>query len=261
MKQFRLTHALLVATVFALVPAASGDTLTYSDNFEASTLNSFWAVNQQLGTVSLSTNQNHTPSGSQSVEFAPSSTSGQHDMSLTHTFSTETQGDYTVWFYDSGEAYSDQTYYNFLALVDSATGDIASVGNMDFDPSCYAAGLYTPSASFGPNASCGPYPQLTTTDTARTVGWHEFEIDDSATSLIISIDGTQVLDVAGNYSFDSVTLHTFGPENSTTPTYWDDFNAVTTSAVPEPSSVVPLTIFLGSIILRRKTWGIGNPSR
>lgn len=79
MVRCRLIEKFLVTGVCLVAPAVWGDTLSYSDNFESSSINSFWAINQQLGTVELSTNQNHTPSGSQSVEFAPSSTPGQHN--------------------------------------------------------------------------------------------------------------------------------------------------------------------------------------
>lgn len=259
MSHCRFIKSFLVAGICLVAPAVWGDTLTYSDNFEASSLNPFWTVNnQELGTVNLSTNENHTPSGSQSLEFAPSSTPGQHDMSVTHTFSTATQGDFTVWFYDNGESFSDQTYYNMLALGNGGAFPSVFVGTQDFDPTCYEAALDTTSGRTGPNANCGPFPGAATTDALRTIGWHEFEIDDSATSLIISIDGNQVLDAAGDYSFTSVTLETFGPENSTTPSYWDDFNAVTTSSVPEPSTVGALAILLGSLVVRRKSRG-GNP--
>jgi len=246
-------HTILIATIFVLVPALSADTLTYSDNFEGSSINPFWTVSQQqLGTVGLSTNQNHTPAGSQSLEFDPSSTPGQHDMQVIHNFSSQTQGDFSVWFYYSGEAYSDQTYYNFLNLGNTSGLPSAFVGTQDFDPTCYEAALDTSSGRTGPNANCGPFPGAATTDVGRTVGWHEFEIDDTATSLTISIDGTQVLDVAGDYSFNYVTLETFGPENSTTPTFFDDFNAVTTSAVPEPSLAVVLAIILGVTLVGGK---------
>jgi hypothetical protein len=253
MLRHMLSRTLYVVPVLALTTALSGDTITFSDNFEASSLNPFWTVSQQLGTVVLSTNENHTPSGNQSVEFDPSSTAGQHDMSLSHTFSSQTQGDFSVWFFDNGESFPDQTYYNFLSLGNTGGGGLPSVfvGTQDFDPTCYEAALDTSSGRAGPNANCGPFPGIATTDVSRTVGWHQLEIDDASTSLTISIDGTQVLDVAGDYSFNTVELETFGPENSTTPSYFDDFNAVTTSAVPEPSPALPLVILSAMALVRR----------
>ena len=150
--------------------------------------------------------------------------SGEKFLVLGHSFAAPTQGDFSVWFYDLGEASSDQTYYNYLFLSNSVTGDSAWVGNMDFDPSCYAAYLDTASGKTGPNANCGPFPQTSTTNVPRTVGWHHFEIDVGATVLSILIDGSQVFSVPGNYSFDGLTLNSQGPESASSTGYFDDFS-------------------------------------
>ncbi len=131
-----------------------------------------------------------------------------------------------VWFYDSGEQYSDQTYYNFLNLGNSNSSALPSVfvGTQDFDPTCYEAALDTSSGRTGPNGTCGPFPGPATTNVLRTVGWHKLEINVAASNLSILIDGGQVLSAPGSYDFDFLNLEMFGPEASSANTYFDDFS-------------------------------------
>ena len=106
-------------SLFTFQPALAQN---YSDNFEASNFNRFWTTASQTGgTVSLCTGENHTPGGHQSACFSAQG-SGQKYLSLQHQFASAIQGSFSVWFYDSGEVYADQTYYNYLEL--SAIGGI-----------------------------------------------------------------------------------------------------------------------------------------
>jgi hypothetical protein len=208
----------------------------FTDNFGAHTFNPYWTVAQQQGgTVSLCTGQNHTPGGQQSACFSAHAVPGQKNLALQRQFASPAQGDFSIWFYDSGELYSDQTNYNFFYLSNPSTGISASVGTVDFNPACCAAALSTPSGPSGPNAPCGPYPQATTTNVQRTVGWHEFEIDVTSNSLSIVIDGNQVLNASGSYSFTMLTLDMFGLEATSSTTYYDHF-AQTLSAPVTPSA-------------------------
>ena len=227
----------LLITVLIAIPAQL-TAQSYTDNFEASSFNPFWTVTeQQGGTVSLCTGQNHTPGGKQSACFMEQAVVINKYLILQHQFSTPTQGDFSVWFYDSGEQYSDQTYYNYLLLSNPSAGTSVYVGNMDFDQTCYAAYLLTPSGETGQNANCGPYPQVSTTSVLRTVGWHLLTINVAANSVAVLIDGNQVFTAAGSYSFNVLTLNSQGPEATASATYFDDFAFLAPAASPTTTTL------------------------
>jgi hypothetical protein len=193
----------------------------YRDDFEAPTFNPFWTINgQQGGTISPCSDQNDTPGGNQSACFAVSG-SGQKTLVLQHQYALPVKGHFSVWFYDSL-----QTYYNFLTLynTNSNTGPSVFVGAQDFDPTCYEAALDTALGRTGPQGNCGFFSNAATTNVHRTVGWHKLEITAGASSLAVLIDGIRVLNAAGSYTFNAVTLELFGPESATTKTYFDDFS-------------------------------------
>jgi len=205
----------------AIVPSARSQT-SFSDGFEAPTLHPFWTTTQQLGTISPSTGFAH--SGAQSAKFS-SSGGGQREIILSHKFPSAMQGDFTVYFYDY--APGQQTLYEQFTLQNSVTTDAATLGTMDFDANCYTAYLYnqTQAITLGPNAACGSFPQTTTSNITRTLGWHKLDINVAPSSLTLSIDDTQVFTTAGSYSFDTVSLTVSGPAfRPDTVAYYDDFS-------------------------------------
>jgi hypothetical protein len=219
--QGRMQSSVILASIF-LAPAYAWGQSSYSDNFEAATFNPFWTItSQDNGTITLCTGENHTPGGVQSACFSTPGSGGQKSLVLEHQFTPSAQGDFVVWYYDSL-----QTYYNFLYLGSNNSSGLPSafVGTQDFDPTCYEAALDTSSGRTGPNGSCGPFPGAATTNVVRTVGWHELEINVAASTFTISIDGNQVLNVLGSFSFDYVALEFFGPEASAATAYFDDFS-------------------------------------
>jgi hypothetical protein len=232
-RQTRKSLSKLASLVIFLLPVFSSPRIvaqSFMDNFEAPTFNPFWTIaSQENGTVTLCTGQNHTPGGHQSACFSTTGAGGQKSLVLEHQFTPSAQGDFVVWYYDSL-----QTYYNFLYLGSNNSSGLPSafVGTQDFDPTCYEAALDTSSGRTGPNGSCGPFPGAATTNVVRTVGWHELEINVAATTFTISIDGNQVLNVPGGFSFDYVALQLFGPESSAATAYFDDFS-YTAPAVTE----------------------------
>jgi Divergent InlB B-repeat domain len=211
---------------------------SYSDTFGDSSINPFWMLTQQNGTVSLSTDQDHTSGGVQSLSF--SSGNGQSQSSVSHTFATPQTGDFSVWFYDV--APGQQTKYEQIFLYNSITTDSASIGTQDFDAYCYEAQLYNYNSGMrqGPNANCGIYPQISTTNVLRTAGWHQFHISVGASAIILSIDGKPVFSTAGSYSYDTVTLFESGPDSGTV-SYWDDFCSGSCQSTSAALQFVPVT--------------------
>jgi hypothetical protein len=227
--RFMLTAALLVAagTLGAVVFAQLGGTQTasgaasvYSDDFEAATIDPFWSVTEQYGTVELSSDQAH--SGSQSAKFS-STSGGQRQISLAHDFPDVTKGSVSVWFYDTTAG--QNTLYALLDIFNSTVawgepGYRFHVGVWDSNPDWYGAadGITT-----------------VLTSIPKTVGWHEFKIAYNSSSVQILIDGTEVASYAGDYGFDRSVIGVFGPSWRPNGTfYWDDFNV---EAPPLPVGV------------------------
>jgi hypothetical protein len=233
----------LLPSMAGLAPGARGDTVSYSDGFEGSSFNPFWTLTQQLGTITLSTDEAFT--GTQSAKFT-SESGGQRNLFLTHTFSSELVGTASVYFFD--DAPDQETLYEKLVLTDSATGATASVGTQDFDAFCYSAAI----GALGPNANCGDFPQETTTDVMRTEGWHLLSITLGLNDSSISIDGSQVFSLPGDFSFDTVQLEMFGPGfRPDTVAYFDDFS-LNANTIPEPRDIgwaMP-ALFFGGLMVR-----------
>jgi hypothetical protein len=218
----KIALPILISALLGVAGAQSAAAQSYSDNFEASSINSFWTTRQQYGSVTLSTDQSH--GGSQSAKFS-STNGGQREMHLTHVFPSPTKGSFSIYFYDA--APGQETLYESLYLSNSNTADTAAIGTQDFDAYCYKAFLYNANTGVlqGPNATCGIYPQTEATNVARTLGWHKLEVNVAASSVSLSIDGTQVFSAAGDYSYDTVDVTVSGPVwRPNTTAYFDDFS-------------------------------------
>jgi hypothetical protein len=258
----RASHLAALFSAIALgITAATAGPITYSDNFEGNTINPFWTITQQLGTVSLSTAQFHSPTHSAGFSSVGG---GQRDIRLTHTFGSAVIGDVSIYYYDT--APGQETLYQFLRLTtDEGPNGQLYIGTQDFDAFCYtaAAGI------LGPNASCGIFPQYLTTNVPRTLGWHLLDINVQPGNVSFSIDNTQVFTTSGNYTFNTIDFGESGPgfRPANVTAYFDDFSFVgSTAAVPEPSSLLLCGIaglaLLGSYrkqkTIRRKTSSPGS---
>jgi hypothetical protein len=218
----KTTFPIIIVALLGAVGAQSAAAQSYSDSFEASSINPFWTIREQYGSVALSTDQHQ--SGLQSVKFS-STSGGQREMHLTHVFPTPTKGHFLIYFYDA--APGQETLYEHLNLYNSNSTDSATIGTQDFDAHCYTASLYNYNTAIqqGPNATCGVYPQTSTTNVSRTLGWHKLEINVVAGSVSYSIDGAQVFAASGDYNFDTVDVAVSGPSwRPNTIAYFDDFS-------------------------------------
>jgi hypothetical protein len=208
--------ALAMIALFIAGRCAHSQNVAFHDSFEGAAVYPFWNVAQSNGSISLSTD--HAYAGSHALRFAPTS-GGDRNIVLSHQFPSSVKGTVSVAFYDA--APGTQTLYEQLRVSDSRNPAlVASVGTMDFDSQCYEAFL----GSTGPNASCGIYPQFSTSPIRRSSGWHVLTIAVGQSTVAISIDGVKVTSVPGDYQFDTISLSVSGPPwRPDTVAYFDDF--------------------------------------
>lgn len=215
---------MLLSASFVVALSSFAGAQSLLDTFESPTLNPLiWSKIQQYGTVSLSTEQNKTLAGHQSLKLS-STSGGQRNIGVTHHFAVPQKGTFSIWFYDA--AAGEETQYEQISLYNSVTTDLASVGTQDFDAYCYEAQLYNSLSGQqqGPNQDCGLYPQVSTTNVQRTTGWHNLSIVVETDHVVLVIDGKAVFTAAGSYAYDSVTIEQSGLDwRPNTYSFWDDY--------------------------------------
>ena len=98
-------------TIFALA-MPYGNAATYSDGFEAATINSFWQLAAGgTGTATIVNSPVH--SGTQALQLAQSSTFPNY-VGLVHDFGSDVQGSVSVWANNGNNPNAE------LAVADSA---------------------------------------------------------------------------------------------------------------------------------------------
>jgi hypothetical protein len=239
--QITPASACVVVTVLLLIglgqAPAQAMPISFSDGFEGATFDPFWTVTEQNGTVSLSSAQ--AQAGLQSAAFTTSSSSGQKELHLLHTFSSSLMGDASVYFFDPSPGQA--TFYSQMTLQNSLDPTrFLTIGIQDFDANCYVAFIATPGMNLGPNGDCGFGPRLEGTSVQRSAGWHQFEISVDSFGAAFHIDNTLVFSASGSFPFDTVNLFVSGPRSGAPSTfYYDTFNfvEVTQQTVPEPATL------------------------
>jgi len=170
-------------------------------------------------------------------------------MILSHSFGAPMKGTATIHAYDLQPGL--ETLFQYFELTTDNSGPaIAGVGIQDFDAFCYQASA----SGSGPNQNCGSFPQTTTTNIPRTAGWRTYTLTVGATSTVVLIDGQQVFELPGDFTFNTVNIQLFGPGGRPNTTmYVDDFSIEATSAdVPEPSAFAFTGLCLFGLHLARK---------
>ena len=107
----RALGCLILGLSLTGLPGFAADPVTFTDDFEGGTLNSFWTTTLQNGTITLETSEVHA--GSQAALFN-STGGGQKELDLTHTFSMPQYGRVSTWVYD----YKDGIYFTLFAPAD-----------------------------------------------------------------------------------------------------------------------------------------------
>lgn len=251
MQRKRCSLTILTGLFLSLAVPLSGSSINFVDGFENPTLDPFWTVTQNFGTVGVSSVNSHT--GSQSVAFV-SQSGGQRDVFLTHSFGGPMKGTASAWFYDV--APGQETLYEWFSLFQASDPNGSRIGISDYDALCYNANIF----STGPNAACGIYPQTITAPVSRALGWHLFEIAYLENEVRLSIDGQLIHSLTGDYTFDSMRMNISGPSwRPNTTAYFDDFS-IQADSVPEPETLLLTGISVLWLFLRRLSASkVSNP--
>jgi hypothetical protein len=218
-----------------LAPPLQADPISYTDGFEAPTINPFWTQFTSSGAVGLTTAQVH--SGNQAAQFTSFATGLQKNVTLFHQFAAPLFGQVSVWVFDTGADVSSSNYLE-LRLDNSQTNHLAHVIAYDYD---FAPGGRNYNVGAGPAANF----QDIDSGVDRTQAWHQFLIDSRPDGLSIAIDGQTVF-TGAPMAFDRVSLNMFGPGfRPAWVGYFDDFSFqqfVAPAAVPEPASLAVLGV-------------------
>src|SRR5262249_53540069 len=120
---------------------------------------------------------------------------------------------------------------------------------------CYKAFVYEPATNqvYGAGANCGVYPQPSTTNIARTVGWHTLLITWDPQHVALSIDDQPIFQRTGAFNFDTVHLDLAGPSFRPNATYYfDDLDVALVPLSPAaPTNLVSTSPAVGQVDL---TW-------
>ena len=159
-----------------------------SDNFDGPAISPLWTTTQQNGTINLSSEQSH--SGSQSVRFT-SSSDGQRDIGLTHTFPQATMGTVSTWFYDSA-AGTESLNAGLYAFHSARSTNAFGVSVAEWDGSTWVWR--------------GPGVGDTATSLARSPGWHQLKLEITATGFNAFVDNNPISNGSVNSETATITV-------------------------------------------------------
>jgi hypothetical protein len=203
--------------------------LSFSDDFEGSSLNPFWSAHAQAGSITFpSTAQAH--SGSQSIQFNSIQGAGQKNIGIEHDLAAPIFGTISVWLYDTG---ADVSSSNYLGMQVHSNGNRgASFQAADWEGGTYKYAIYDSGSWTSASSSID-----------RTRGWHQWEMDFMPDSLTLRIDGTIIYQDAIASTFHYMGFAMYGPSwRPAFVSYFDDFSLTEASVVPEPASIVTWTM-------------------
>ncbi len=234
-QQLKMKNLLMILLTFILigninVTQSQAGSVTFNDNFEGGSINSFWTIIEEFGNAELSSDV--AVSGSQSLKLS-SFDGGNKNIFANHSFSESLRGSISVWFYDT--TVGQYANGSLMQTVDRTTSPAKTnyLGAPDIGDYYYAGNEFS--------------------SYRRSIGWHLFELDiDNGTKNYI--DGDLVLFNTELNQFDFVSLYTQGMSWQPNATYYFDDFQVNASSVPIPAAVWLLgSGLLGLIGIRRRS--------
>lgn len=235
--------ALAVALMFVCLPAGA-QTLIFGDDLENGPGN--WTVYpgspnctpmQYVG-AATDPNCNHTAGGSHGFEMTQASDRVYRDLDLS-AYSNATVR-FSLWFYDVLD-YRPSAFESF-DIRNAGMTQVLGIGATYSGTNYICRVLKAADGTAGPN--------WVWTSTARTVGWHHFEIDQyrgaGAGRVDFLIDDSLVYQNTNAYdlTLNRVVLGMGWAGSVYQSGYLDD---ITVSTVPEPSCLVALVLGIGCL--------------
>lgn len=200
--------ALSLPFLASILPAQG----SFTDSFEAPTIDPFWAATTTSGSISLS-GGGQVHSGSQSARFDSVTTASNKYIYLHHQFATPLYGTASVWMFDTGATAGSS---NYISLVVGTTAGSTGLGTWDYNLGSTNGGSYAYNL---PGAS-GVMSSI-----IRTYAWHELTIASTANALVLSIDGVVVHSGPGGTPVTGIMLYMGGPSwRPAWTAYFDDFS-------------------------------------
>jgi hypothetical protein len=227
-KSLRLLSLAFFACLWGSIARAQTHDPFY-DGFEAATIDPFWEVNEQSGSIDPTTAREYA--GAQSVQFANAAT-GNTNLGLIHLFPEPRFGRVTVRVYD-GAAASATSNFLGLQLYNTATNGDARIFTQDYTQGNGGQYWFQRFAT-----TQGP------TTINRTVAWHEFSIDVTPAAATWFIDGTVVATESPGMPFDYVKLYALERFPTGITANFDEF-----ILVPEPATNLLMAAGLGCLAL------------
>ena len=218
MKTTTTTKNLTLLAVLGLGLFGVSANAQFSDNFEGSSLNPFWATELHSGSV-VCPSSTRAHSGSHSVELNTTNTGLDKNVRIYHSFGAPTYGTVSFWVYDTGADVSSANSITFY--VSRASSPVATIYTADYD-----LGPGQNGSTYNYNATNLP-PGGASSGIDRTKAWHQFTLSCLPNALTMRIDSTVVYSGPGGQTFDRVDMDLGGP-------YWrpawsvqfDDFQFV-----------------------------------
>lgn len=254
--------SLLSVCLLAAFPSVSSSTTIFADDFESGNLNNWTSSSATPSPLKISNAKSVVPAVGTYSALIDSTANRMH-----HNLGSEVSGAsvFTYFMYDDGSVLSNRVYaevrgYSGTGIPNGGTaadGDLEqllAIGRYNsvtltgdvFDATTYQARL-----TFGTNA--GWFNLNGPGTPARSVGWHQFDIEKQAdgTSLNFYVDSVLSRTLAGavDSPWDTVLLGS-ALGTGTAEIYVDGVN-VRSGAIPEPSSM-GLGLLAGAAFLRRR---------
>lgn len=200
----------------------------FGDDFETGTLAN-WTVLLGTTALAISTAQNHTAGGANSAIVSSSLNKMYHNLGA----EVEGQVRATFWIYDNNGAqnrvYGEVRSYSGAGYLNGTLQQLFAIGRygVPFGPGTGTlASEVVNTAKYQGRVVAGANTGWFNLNTARTVGWHKFEIERAADGSTINfyVDGAldRAITSATFATWDSATMGSVGATGTTGDAWFDD---------------------------------------
>ncbi len=216
--RFELVLVLLAAAAVG-AGARQAVAQNFSDGFEGDSIDPYWVVYERSGTVSLTTDEFH--SGNQSLECSTFNSGENKGLQIDHCFDEPTYGRVSIWVKDTGANVQSSNYLT-LWLVNRKLSYTTDIGVFDYDLGDGRGG----DVYYYRNWNDGSMNSIRSS-IQRTNVWHQWEIESTASSFAIRVDGITLHSESEGIPFDCISFGMHAPSwRPAWIAYYDDFQFI-----------------------------------